>query len=244
MEKKTWRFYFTEDDYRQMRASRMSVALQSAFDFDLNEVNNEPLDKYILDNTGLKLYHSEIEDVLVMKIYIVSNLEEMFDELKNKQYTEEEFKEIYQQNFSDIFENVVADFYINDNAGSYYEIVKPVLSAQMDAADESSKEIIDNIEETINKAQEDSLPKIELPDELKIQEENEDEVSDKEDLIEEVDLNTEEETDSNTSEEKEEESNSNTSEEKEDELEKDTDGEEKSEDNKEDEGPSSIKVEM
>ena len=39
MEKKTWRFYFTEDDYRQMRASRMSVALQSAFDFDLNEDN-------------------------------------------------------------------------------------------------------------------------------------------------------------------------------------------------------------
>lgn len=232
MEKKTWRFYFTEDDYRQMRASRMSVALQSAFDFDLNEVNNEPLDKYILDNTGLKLYHSEIEDVLVMKIYIVSNLEEMFDELKNKQYTEEEFKEIYQQNFSDIFENVVADFYINDNASSYYEMFNPILSAQMDANDESSKEIIDNIEETINKAQEDSLPKIELPDELKIQEENEDEVSDKEDLIEEVDLNTEEETDNNTSEEIE------------DELVKDKDKEEKPEDSKEDEGPSSIKVEM
>lgn len=231
MEKKTWRFYFTEDDYRQMRASRMSVALQSAFDFDLNEDNNDPLDKYILDNTGLKLYHAEIEDVLIMKIYIVSKLEEMFDDLKNKQYTEDEFKEIYQQNFSDIFENVVADFYINDNAGSYYEIVNPILSAQMDAADESSKEIIDNIEETINKAQEDSLPKIELPDELKIKEDNEDEVLNN-DLIEEVDLNTEEESDSNTSEEKE------------DELEKDTDGEEKSEDNKEDEGPSSIKVEM
>lgn len=231
MEKKTWRFYFTEDDYRQMRASRMSVALQSAFDFDLNEDNNDPLDKYILDNTGLKLYHAEIEDVLIMKIYIVSKLEEMFDDLKNKQYTEDEFKEIYQQNFSDIFENVVADFYINDNAGSYYEIVNPILSAQMDAADESSKEIIDNIEETINKAQEDSLPKIDLPDELKIKEDNEDEVLNN-DLIEEVDLNTEEE------------SNSNTSEEKEDELEKDTDGEEKSEDNKEDEGPSSIKVEM
>lgn len=231
MEKKTWRFYFTEDDYRQMRASRMSVALQSAFDFDLNEDNNDPLDKYILDNTGLKLYHAEIEDVLIMKIYIVSKLEEMFDDLKNKQYTEDEFKEIYQQNFSDIFENVVADFYINDNAGSYYEIVNPILSAQMDAADESSKEIIDNIEETINKAQEDSLPKIDLPDELKIKEDNEDEVLNN-DLIEEVDLNTEEESDSNTSEEKE------------DELEKDTDGEEKSEDNKEDEGPSSIKVEM
>ena len=231
MEKKTWRFYFTEDDYRQMRASRMSVALQSAFDFDLNEDNNDPLDKYILDNTGLKLYHAEIEDVLIMKIYIVSKLEEMFDDLKNKQYTEDEFKEIYQQNFSDIFENVVADFYINDNAGSYYEIVNPILSAQMDAADESSKEIIDNIEETINKAQEDSLPKIDLPDELKIKEDNEDEVLN-DDLIEEVDLNTEEESDSNTSEEKE------------DELEKDTDGEEKSEDNKEDEGPSSIKVEM
>ena len=231
MEKKTWRFYFTEDDYRQMRASRMSVALQSAFDFDLNEDNNDPLDKYILDNTGLKLYHAEIEDVLIMKIYIVSKLEEMFDDLKNKQYTEDEFKEIYQQNFSDIFENVVADFYINDNAGSYYEIVNPILSAQMDAADESSKEIIDNIEETINKAQEDSLPKIDLPDELKIKEDNEDEVLNN-DLIEEIDLNTEEESDSNTSEEKE------------DELEKDTDGEEKSEDNKEDEGPSSIKVEM
>ena len=243
MEKKTWRFYFTEDDYRQMRASRMSVALQSAFDFDLNEDNNDPLDKYILDNTGLKLYHAEIEDVLIMKIYIVSKLEEMFDDLKNKQYTEDEFKEIYQQNFSDIFENVVADFYINDNAGSYYEIVNPILSAQMDAADESSKEIIDNIEETINKAQEDSLPKIDLPDELKIKEDNEDEVLNN-DLIEEIDLNTEEESDSNTSEEKEEESDSNTSEEKEDELEKDTDGEEKSEDNKEDEGPSSIKVEM
>ncbi|MDU2897756.1 MAG: hypothetical protein E7B88_02875, partial [Finegoldia magna] len=232
MEKKTWRFYFTEDDYRQMRASRMSVALQSAFDFDLNEENNDPLDKYILDNTGLKLYHAEIEDVLVMKIYIVSKLEEMFDDLKNKQYTEDEFKEIYQQNFSDIFENVVADFYINDNASPYYEIVNPILSAQMDATDESSKEIIDNIEETINKAQEDSLPKIELPDELKIQEETEDEVSDKEDLIEEVDLNTKEETDNNTSEEIE------------DELVKDTDGEEKSEDNKDDEGSSSIKVEM
>lgn len=232
MEKKTWRFYFTEDDYRQMRASRMSVALQSAFDFDLNEENNDPLDKYILDNTGLKLYHAEIEDVLVMKIYIVSKLEEMFDELKNKQYTEDEFKEIYQQNFSDIFENVVADFYINDNASPYYEIVNPILSAQMDATDESSKEIIDNIEETINKAQEDSLPKIELPDELKIQEETEDEVSDKEDLIEEVDLNTKEETDNNTSEEIE------------DELVKDTDGEEKPEDNKDDEGSSSIKVEM
>lgn len=232
MEKKTWRFYFTEDDYRQMRASRMSVALQSAFDFDLNEENNDPLDKYILDNTGLKLYHAEIEDVLVMKIYIVSKLEEMFDDLKNKQYTEDEFKEIYQQNFSDIFENVVADFYINDNASPYYEIVNPILSAQMDATDESSKEIIDNIEETINKAQEDSLPKIELPDELKIQEETEDEVSDKEDLIEEVDLNTKEETDNNTSEEIE------------DELMKDTDGEEKSEDNKDDEGSSSIKVEM
>lgn len=231
MEKKTWRFYFTEDDYRQMRASRMSVALQSAFDYDLNEDNNDPLDKYILDNTGLKLYHAEIEDVLIMKIYIVSKLEEMFDDLKNKQYTEDEFKEIYQQNFSDIFENVVADFYINDNAGSYYEIVNPILSAQMDATDESSKEIIDNIEETINKAQEDSLPKIDLPDELKIKEDNEDEVLNN-DLIEEVDLNTEEESDSNTSEEKE------------DELEKDTDGEEKSEDNKEDEGPSSIKVEM
>ncbi|MDU2024630.1 MAG: hypothetical protein E6729_03625, partial [Finegoldia magna] len=185
MEKKTWRFYFTEDDYRQMRASRMSVALQSAFDFDLNEDNNDPLDKYILDNTGLKLYHAEIEDVLIMKIYIVSKLEEMFDDLKNKQYTEDEFKEIYQQNFSDIFENVVADFYINDNAGSYYEIVNPILSAQMDAADESSKEIIDNIEETINKAQEDSLPKIDLPDELKIKEDNEDEVLNN-DLIEEV----------------------------------------------------------
>ena len=232
MEKKTWRFYFTEDDYRQMRASRMSVALQSAFDFDLNEENNDPLDKYILDNTGLKLYHAEIEDVLVMKIYIVSKLEEMFDDLKNKQYTEDEFKEIYQQNFSDIFENVVADFYINDNASPYYEIVNPILSAQMDATDESSKEIIDNIEETINKAQEDSLPKIELPDELKIQEETEDEVSDKEDLIEKVDLNTKEETDNNTSEEIE------------DELVKDTDGEEKSEDNKDDEGSSSIKVEM
>lgn len=232
MEKKTWRFYFTEDDYRQMRASRMSVALQSAFDFDLNEENNAPLDKYILDNTGLKLYHAEIEDVLVMKIYIVSKLEEMFDDLKNKQYTEDEFKEIYQQNFSDIFENVVADFYINDNASPYYEIVNPILSAQMDATDESSKEIIDNIEETINKAQEDSLPKIELPDELKIQEETEDEVSDKEDLIEEVDLNTKEETGNNTSEEIE------------DELVKDTDGEEKSEDNKDDEGSSSIKVEM
>lgn len=232
MEKKTWRFYFTEDDYRQMRASRMSVALQSAFDFDLNEENNDPLDKYILDNTGLKLYHAEIEDVLVMKIYIVSKLEEMFDDLKNKQYTEDEFKEIYQQNFSDIFENVVADFYINDNASPYYEIVNPILSAQMDATDESSKEIIDNIEETINKAQEDSLPKIELPDELKIQEETEDEVSDKEDLIEEVDLNTKEESDNNTSEEIE------------DELVKDTDGEEKSEDNKDDEGSSSIKVEM
>lgn len=232
MEKKTWRFYFTEDDYRQMRASRMIVALQSAFDFDLNEENNDPLDKYILDNTGLKLYHAEIEDVLVMKIYIVSKLEEMFDDLKNKQYTEDEFKEIYQQNFSDIFENVVADFYINDNASPYYEIVNPILSAQMDATDESSKEIIDNIEETINKAQEDSLPKIELPDELKIQEETEDEVSDKEDLIEEVDLNTKEETDNNTSEEIE------------DELVKDTDGEEKSEDNKDDEGSSSIKVEM
>lgn len=231
MEKKTWRFYFTEDDYRQMRASRMSVALQSAFDFDLNEDNNDPLDKYILDNTGLKLYHAEIEDVLIMKIYIVSKLEEMFDDLKNKQYTEDEFKEIYQQNFSDIFENVVADFYIHDNAGSYYEIVNPILSAQMDAADESSKEIIDNIEETINKAQEDSLPKIDLPDELKIKEDNEDEVLNN-DLIEEVDLNTKEETDSNTSEEKE------------DELEKDTDGEEKSDDNKDDEGPSSIKVEM
>ena len=232
MEKKTWRFYFTEDDYRQMRASRMSVALQSAFDFDLNEENNDPLDKYILDNTGLKLYHAEIEDVLVMKIYIVSKLEEMFDDLKNKQYTEDEFKEIYQQNFSDIFENVVADFYINDNASPYYEIVNPILSAQMDATDESSKEIIDNIEETINKAQEDYLPKIELPDELKIQEETEDEVSDKEDLIEEVDLNTKEETDNNPSEEIE------------DELVKDTDGEEKSEDNKDDEGSSSIKVEM
>ena len=102
----------------------------------------------------------------------------------------------------------------------------------MDANDESSKEIIDNIEETINKAQEDSLPKIELPDELKIQEENEDEVSDKEDLIEEVDLNTEEETDNNTSEEIK------------DELVKDTDKEERPEDNKEDEGSSSIKVEM
>ena len=243
MEKKTWRFYFTEDDYRQMRASRMSVALQSAFDFDADKENNDPIDKYILDNTGLKLYHNEIEDLLIMKIYIVSKLEETFDDIGNKQYTEEELNEIYQNSFADICRNIITDFYINDNAGSYYEIVNPILSAQMDAADESSKEIIDNIEETINKAQEDSLPKIDLPDELKIKEDNEDEVLNN-DLIEEVDLNTEEETDSNTSEEKEEESNSNTSEEKEDELEKDTDGEEKSEDNKEDEGPSSIKVEM
>lgn len=231
MEKKTWRFYFTEDDYRQMRASRMSVALQSAFDFDADNKNNDPIDKYILDNTGLRLYHSEIEDLLIMKIYIVSKLEETFDDIGNKQYTEEELNEIYQNSFADICRNIITDFYINDNAGSYYEIVNPILSAQMDAADESSKEIIDNIEETINKAQEDSLPKIDLPDELKIKEDNEDEVLNN-DLIEEVDLNTEEETDSNTSEEKE------------DELEKDTDGEEKSEDNKEDEGPSSIKVEM
>lgn len=243
MEKKTWRFYFTEDDYRQMRASRMSVALQSAFDFDADKENNDPIDKYILDNTGLKLYHNEIEDLLIMKIYIVSKLEETFDDIGNKQYTEEELNEIYQNSFADICRNIITDFYINDNAGSYYEIVNPILSAQMDAADESSKEIIDNIEETINKAQEDSLPKIDLPDELKIKEDNEDEVLNN-DLIEEVDLNTEEETDSNTSEEKEEESNSNTSEEKEDELEKDKDKEEKSEDNKEDEGPSSIKVEM
>lgn len=231
MEKKTWRFYFTEDDYRQMRASRMSVALQSAFDFDADKENNDPIDKYILDNTGLKLYHNEIEDLLIMKIYIVSKLEETFDDIGNKQYTEEELNEIYQNSFADICRNIITDFYINDNAGSYYEIVKPVLSAQMDANDESSKEIIDNIEETINKAQEDSLPKIELPDELKIKEDNNDEVLN-DDLIEEVDLNTEEETDSNTSKEKE------------DELEKDTDGEEKSEDNKEDEGSSSIKVEM
>lgn len=232
MEKKTWRFYFTEDDYRQMRASRMSVALQSAFDFDADKENNDPIDKYILDNTGLKLYHNEIEDLLIMKIYIVSKLEETFDDIGNKQYTEEELNEIYQNSFADICRNIITDFYINDNASSYYEMFNPILSAQMDANDESSKEIIDNIEETINKAQEDSLPKIELPDELKIQEENEDEVSDKEDLIEEVDLNTEEETDNNTSEEIE------------DELEKDTDKEEKSEDSKEDEGPSSIKVEM
>lgn len=233
MEKKTWRFYFTEDDYRQMRASRMSVALQSAFDFDADKENNDPIDKYILDNTGLKLYHNEIEDLLIMKIYIVSKLEETFDDIGNKQYTEEELNEIYQNSFADICRNIITDFYINDNAGSYYEIVKPVLSAQMDATEESSKEIIDNIEETINKAQEDSLPKIELPDELKIKEDNNDEVLN-EDLIEEVDLNTEEETDSNTSEEKE------------DELEKDTDKdkEEKPEDSKEDEGPSSIKVEM
>ncbi|MDU5527373.1 MAG: hypothetical protein E6053_07890 [Finegoldia magna] len=232
MEKKTWRFYFTEDDYRQMRASRMSVALQSAFDFDADKENNDPIDKYILDNTGLKLYHNEIEDLLIMKIYIVSKLEETFDDIGNKQYTEEELNEIYQNSFADICRNIITDFYINDNAGSYYEIVNPILSAQMDANDESSKEIIDNIEETINKAQEDSLPKIELPDELKIQEENEDEVSDKEDLIEEVDLNTEEETDNNTSEEIK------------DELVKDTDKEERPEDNKEDEGSSSIKVEM
>lgn len=231
MEKKTWRFYFTEDDYRQMRASRMSVALQSAFDFDADKENNDPIDKYILDNTGLKLYHNEIEDLLIMKIYIVSKLEETFDDIGNKQYTEEELNEIYQNSFADICRNIITDFYINDNAGSYYEIVKPVLSAQMDATEESSKEIIDNIEETINKAQEDSLPKIELPDELKIKEDNNDEVLN-EDLIEEVDLNTEEETDSNTSEEKE------------DELEKDKDKEEKPEDSKEDEGPSSIKVEM
>lgn len=233
MEKKTWRFYFTEDDYRQMRASRMSVALQSAFDFDADKKNTDPIDKYILDNTGLKLYHNEIEDLLIMKIYIVSKLEETFDDIGNKQYTEEELNEIYQNSFADICRNIITDFYINDNAGSYYEIVKPVLSAQMDATEESSKEIIDSIEETINKAQEDSLPKIELPDELKIKEDNNDEVLN-EDLIEEVDLNTEEETDSNTSEEKE------------DELEKDTDKdkEEKPEDSKEDEGPSSIKVEM
>ncbi|BAG09155.1 hypothetical protein [Finegoldia magna] len=231
MEKKTWRFYFTEDDYRQMRASRMSVALLSAFAFDADKKNTDPIDKYILNNTGLKLYNDEIKDVLTMQLYIVSKLEETFDDLGNKQYTEDELKEIYKQQFDDALENVVADFYINDNATPYREIFNPILSVQMDANDESSKEIIDSIEETINKAQEDSLPKIELPDELKIQEENEDEVLN-EDLIEEVDLNTEEETDSNTSEEKE------------DELEKDTDGEEKSEDNKEDEGPSSIKVEM
>lgn len=232
MEKKTWRFYFTEDDYRQMRASRMSVALLSAFDFDADKKNTDPIDKYILDNTGLKLYNDEIKDVLTMQLYIVSKLEETFDDLGNKQYTEDELKEIYKQQFDDALKNVVADFYINDNATPYREIFNPILSVQMDANDESSKEIIDSIEETINKAQEDSIPKIELPDELKIQEKNEDEVSDKEDLIEEVDLNTEEETDNNTSEEIE------------DELVKDKDKEEKSEDNKEDEGPSSIKVEM
>lgn len=179
MEKKTWRFYFTEDDYRQIRASRMTVALQSALDYDLDKKakkTNDPIDKYIFENTGLKLYDSELHDILIMKTYMVSKLEEVFDDLSNKQYTEDEIKELYQKSFIDVFENVIADFYINDNSSSsYYEIVEPILSASMDRSDETSKEIIDSIEETIDKVQEDSLPKIVIPDEFK-NEEQEDEI--------------------------------------------------------------------
>lgn len=188
MEKKTWRFYFTEDDYRQIRASRMTVALQSAFDYDLDKETNDPIDKYIFDNTGLKLYDSELHDILIMKTYMVSKLEEVFDDLSNKQYTEDEIKELYQKSFVDVFENVIADFYINDNASSYYEIVEPILSASMDHSDETSKEIIDSIEETIDKAQEDSLPKIVIPDELK-NEEQEDEIKEEQEIVEEVEDN-------------------------------------------------------
>lgn len=225
MEKKTWRFYFTEDDYRQIRASRMTVALQSAFDFDLDKETNDPIDKYILDNTGLKLYDSELHDILIMKTYMVSKLEEVFDDLTNKQYTEDEIKEVYQKSFVDIFENVITDFYINDNAASYYEIVEPILSASMDHSDENSKEIVDSIEETINKAQEDSLPKIVIPDELK-NEEKEDELKEEKEEIKEE---QQEETEKEEIEEK-------------PTIVKDEPIDEK--DDKDDEGSSSIKVEM